>query len=130
MSQFKYGKFEVELDFTDADLLDKIDDAYEKIQKEAKELPAAGKNSEIVRAQIACYDRFFDRVFGDGASREMFDANSLLKRIEAAEELAKFREAEDHKFNDRLNGYRVNKQWNREQRRNNQKNHNKRRNYK
>ena len=34
MSLFKYGDFEIELDFTDADTLAAIEEAYEKMQED------------------------------------------------------------------------------------------------
>ena len=37
MSLFKYGEFEIELDFTDADTLAAIEDAYEKMQEKDEE---------------------------------------------------------------------------------------------
>ena len=94
MSLFRFGNLERELDFTDADFLDRLDYAYEKIQEDVKALPKEGKNSDLVRAQNACYDTFFDNILGEGASREMFDTNSLSRRIDAAEALAEFRQAE------------------------------------
>lgn len=122
MSLFRFGNLERELDFTDADFLDRLDDAYEKIQEDVKELPKDGKNSDIVRAQNACYDRFFDNILGEGASRELFDTNSLSRRIDAAEALAEFRQAEDDRFSSRIVDYRVNKPpKNRKQRRSDQK---------
>lgn len=127
MSLFKYGNFETEVDFTDADFLDAVDEAYEKIQSEAKNLPVVGKASDFVRAQNACYDRFLNRIFGEGTSEKMFNTSSLAQRIDAVELLAVMREKEEQEFNKRLDGYQVNKPVNREQRRGNQKNYNKNR---
>lgn len=124
MSLFKYGNFETEVDFTNADFLDVLDEAYVKIQNEAKNLPVVGKTSDLVRAQNACYDRFLDRIFGEGASEKMFNTSSLARRIDAVELLAVMREKEDEAFSKRLDGYQVNKPINRGQRRGNQKNHN------
>lgn len=128
MSLFEFGNFEKEIDFTDADFLDILDEAYAKIQEDAKHLPVTGKNSDIIRAQNACYDGFFDCILGDGASEKMFETNSLSKRIDAVEMLAELREKEDENFSTRLDGYQVKKPVNREQRRNRQKkyNHNRR----
>ena len=121
MSLFRFGNLERELDFTDADFLDRLDYAYEEIQEDVKALPKEGKNSDLVRAQNACYDTFFDNILGEGASREMFDTNSLSRRIDAAEALAEFRQAEDDQFSSRISDYQVNKPKNRQQRRYDQK---------
>ena len=39
MSLFKYGVFEIEIDFTDVDMLESIENAYEKMQEDVKNLP-------------------------------------------------------------------------------------------
>jgi len=66
MSLFRYGEFETELDFTDVDTLESIEDAYEKLQEDVKNLPKTGRTSEIIKAQIAVYDEFFDSFMGMG----------------------------------------------------------------
>ena len=121
MSLFKYGVFEIEIDFTDVDMLESIENAYEKMQEDVKNLPKTGRTSEIVKAQIAVYDKFFDSFMGDGASSKMFRSNSLELRIDASEKLADFRFKEDERFYGRLEKFQVNKPANREQRRNGQK---------
>ncbi len=121
MSLFRYGEFETELDFTDVDTLESIEDAYEKLQEDVKNLPKTGRTSEIIKAQIAVYDKFFDSFMGDGASDRMFPSNSLELRIDASEKLADFRFKEDERFYGRIEKYQVNKPGNREQRRNVQK---------
>ena len=123
MSLFRFGKLEAEVDFTDANTLDVIDEAYDRLMGDIKTLPVVGKASDIVRAQNTVYDRFFDAILGDGASEKMFVGSaSLEKRIDAAESLADFREKEDDRFTGRLDGYQVKKpSVNREQRRNYQK---------
>lgn len=121
MSLFRYGEFETELDFTDVDTLESIEDAYEKLQEDVKNLPKTGRTSEIIKAQIAVYDEFFDSFMGDGASGRMFPSNSLELRIDASEKLADFRRREDERFYGRIEKYQVNKPGNREQRRNVQK---------
>lgn len=131
MSLFKYGEFEIELDFTDADTLAAIEDAYEKMQEDIKKLPKTGRISEIIMAQNVVYDNFFDSFLGEGASSMMFRTNSLEHRIDAAERLADFRFKEDERFYGRVEKFRVNKTvnppGNREQRRNSQKKNHKNR---
>ena len=121
MSLFRYGEFEIELDFTDVDTLESIENAYEEMQEDVKNLPKTGRTSEIIKAQIAIYNKFFDSFMGDGASSKMFGSNSLELRIDASEKLADFRFKEDERFYGRVERYQVNKSGNRTQGRNGQK---------
>lgn len=121
MSLWKFGNFEADVDFTDVDFLDAIERAYDILEEDAKSLPVDGRPSAIARAQIECYDRFFENIFGEGVCNQMFDSMSLERRLDAAEQLAKFREKEDSRFNDRVSGYTVKKP-NRAERRASQKN--------
>lgn len=122
MSLFKYGEFEIELDFTDVDTLAAIEDAYDRMQEDVKNLPKTGRMSEIMNAQIAVYDDFFDSFMGEGASSKMFQSKKSLElRIDASEKLADFRFKEDERFYGRVERFQVNKPTNREQRRNSQK---------
>lgn len=126
MSLWKFGDFETEIDFTDADFLDRLENAQKKLKEEAEELPKTGRNSEIVRAQNACYDRFFDRILGQGASGKMFSSGSLSKRLDAADALKAFEDKQSEGFNSRMDQYLVNRRGNRAQRRDYQKKHGKR----
>lgn len=121
MSLWKFGNFEADVDFTDVDFLDAIERAYDILEEDAKRLPVDGRPSAIARAQIECYDRFFENIFGEGVCNQMFDSMSLERRLDAVEQLAKFREKEDSRFNDRVSGYTVKKP-NRAERRASQKN--------
>lgn len=76
-----------------------------------------GKNADLVRAQNRCYDHFFDIVLGNGASKKMFDNQSLAKRIEAASKFADAKIRSDNEFNEMTSNFRVNKPVNRQQRR-------------
>ena len=67
MSLWKFGDFETDVDFTDADFLDAIEDAKAAMHEEQKNVPVVGKNSDIIRAQCACFYVFFDTLFGEGA---------------------------------------------------------------
>lgn len=109
MSLWKFGKFETELDFTDVDFLDAIENAYDILEADAKVLPVEGRPSVIARAQVECYDRFFENIFGKGVCEQLFDSKSLEKRLDAVEQLARFREKEDDRFNNRVNRYAVKK---------------------
>ena len=85
MSLFKYGNLEVEIDFTDVDFLENLDEAKKLMVDEAAQVPKTGKTADIIRAQCQCYFNFFDRVIGEGAHEEMFQGrtslNSSLRQI-------------------------------------------------
>ena len=55
MSLFKYGNLEAEIDFTDADFLDRIDEAKQNLEEDMKGIPKTGKAADIVRAQCQCF---------------------------------------------------------------------------
>ena len=68
MSLWKFGDFEADVDFTDADFLDAIDEAKAAMHEAEQNVPVVGKNSDIIRAQCACFYVFFDTLFGEGAA--------------------------------------------------------------
>ena len=95
MSLWKFGNFEAEVDFTDADFLDAIDEAKAAMHEAEQNVPVVGKNSDIIRAQCSCFYVFFDTLFGDGAGeRILCGKNSIKLCNEAAESLLDFETAE------------------------------------
>ena len=60
MSLWKFGDFEAEVDFTDADFLDALDEAKAAMHEAEQNVPVVGKNSDIIRAQCSCFYVFFD----------------------------------------------------------------------
>ena len=63
MSLWKFGNFEAEVDFTDADFLDVLEEAKAEMFEAGKKVPITGKQSDIIRAQCACFYVFFDTLF-------------------------------------------------------------------
>ena len=70
MSLWKFGTFEQEIDFTDADFMDALEEAQEQLVIQSKETPKVGKKSDIIRAQVDCFAQFFDHIFGPGTSEQ------------------------------------------------------------
>ena len=66
MSLWKFGDFEADVDFTDADFLDAIDEAKAAMH-EAEQNVVRRRTGDIIRAQCACFYVFFDTLFGEGA---------------------------------------------------------------
>ncbi|MBC5689831.1 hypothetical protein H8S37_13020 [Mediterraneibacter sp. NSJ-55] len=108
MSLWKFEGFETEIDFTDADFLEKLEAAQGQLDQESKNVPKVGKSSDIVRGQIACFERFYDRLFGEGAGRKILEGkNSLEHALHSIESLTTFYEEEGKRVDDRFNKYYV-----------------------
>lgn len=119
MGIFKFGDLEAEIDFTDADFLENLEEAKRLLQEEAKMTPVTGKTADIIRAQCRCYFNFFDRIIGDGAHGSMFCGKTSLNLcIEAVEELKKFENADTERINEKYSEYTIQQHGNRQQRRN------------
>lgn len=106
MSLWKFGDFEAEVDFTDADFLDVLDEAKAAMFDANKKVPITGKQSDIIRAQCACFYAFFDTLFGEGAVERIFRGKNSIKLCdEATESLLDFETAETKELNDKYNKY-------------------------
>lgn len=123
MSLFKFGNFEAEVDFTDADFLDNLENAKNELDEQLKHVQKTGKMSDIVRSQCACFYAFFDTLFYEGASQEMYQGkNSLELCVQSAESLLKYQREEDARVKQSYDRYYVQNHGNRQQRRAYQKN--------
>lgn len=110
MSQWKFNNFETDIDFTDADFMEKFEDCYEKMVVESEKVPKVGKVSEITRAQCKVFNDFYDRLFGDGTSEKMFlGKNSMDMRVKAANSLFDLRNSEQSRYNSMVNKYTPNR---------------------
>ncbi|MEG0904445.1 MAG: DUF6673 family protein [Lachnospiraceae bacterium] len=118
MSQWKYGNFEAEVDFTDADFLDTLEVAKQRMDEQIKNVPKVGKVTDIIRAQIACFDAFFDELFGLGAGEQIRDGRmSLEVSLSSVEAMYKFYQEEDKRTGDVFSKYNVKNNGNRQQQR-------------
>lgn len=124
MSLWKFGNFEKEIDFTDADFLDSLDAAKANMAEELKKVPKVGKNSDIIRAQVQCYRTFFDTLFGTGAGEAIFEGKTSLEVcLRASSSLVAFEDNESQRIDSQYSKYYVKNHGNREQRRKYNKNH-------
>lgn len=122
MSLWKFGSFEEEVDFNDADFLDALEYAKKVMDLKLKEVPKVGKRSEIVRAQCRCFYAFFDTLFGEGAGNAIFEGRSSLELcIQAADSISEFQKSEDKRIEQTYSKYQVQNHGNRQQRRQYQK---------
>ena len=116
MSLWKFGTFEQEIDFTDADFMHALEEAQEQLVIQSKETPKVGKKSDIIRAQVDCFAQFFDHIFGPGTSEKMYEGRASLElAIQSAESFSRFGEQEGRRMDDSYSKYYVNR--NRQQRR-------------
>ena len=122
MSLWKFGTFEQEIDFTDADFMDALEEAQEQLVIQSKETPTVGKKSDIIRAQVDCFAQFFDHIFGPETSEKMYEGRvSLELAIQSAESFSRFGEQEGRRMDQNYSKYYVNANRNTQQRQGGQK---------
>ena len=118
MSQWKFGKFETEIDFTDVDFLDRIDEGKQLMQEAENHVLKVGKNSDIIRSQCEVFYAFFDHVFVREAREAMFEGKtSLVLCVKASESLSAFEKQEANRIDSMYGKYEVQNHGNRQQRR-------------
>lgn len=129
MSLFKFGDLETEIDFTDVDFLENLDEAKKRLQEEARDVPKTGKTADIIRAQCQCYFNFFDSVIEEKAHEKMFQGKTSLRLcLDAVDDLLAYEQSEAKSLNAKYEKYNVQQHGNRQQRRNYNKQKN-RKNY-
>jgi len=78
MSQWKFNNSEFEIDVTDADFLDKVEEAGNFADTEQKKVRKVGKTSDIIREQCSVFYRYFDMVLGSGSGEKIFAGKSSI----------------------------------------------------
>lgn len=118
MSQWKFGNFETEIDFTDVDFLDRIDEGKQLMQEAENHVLKVGKNSDIIRSQCEVFYAFFDHVFGREARKAMFEGKtSLMLCVKASESLSEFENLEADGIKKQYGKYEAQNRGNRQHRR-------------
>ena len=97
MSLYKFGNFEAEVDFTDADFLENLEEAKERLNEAEKKVPKTGRAKDIILQEVAASDAFFDTLFGDGAGYAIRDGRNSIKVCISAMEALNAAEDEDSK---------------------------------
>lgn len=106
MSLWKFNDFEAEVDFADADFIETLEEAQAQLEKDVLAVPTVGKVSDILRAQVDCYTKFFDSLFGNGASNIIAEGRcSVTPYIEAANSLFEFYNSENARYTNIGNKY-------------------------
>jgi len=78
--KFKIRDEEFEIDFLDADVMERIEDALQTVeQKNTREAYEGLTQSQLIRKQCGTIFDFFDEVFGDGAHKRIFKGKCNLR---------------------------------------------------
>lgn len=100
---------ELDVDFTDADFIEKIEQAYKEVNEQTDKLQENKNNltpAEGIRQECKIVKDFFDYVFGDGTSKKIFgEKNSLKMCIEAFEDILEERNKQMKNFNEKVSLY-------------------------
>ena len=104
--------YEVDIDFTDADVIERIDKGCEKLYQEAEELKKLQKEDENfntaegIRQECKIIKDFFDYVLGEGTSEQIFKGkNSLNLCLKAYDDIVEMKEKQFKELNDRISDY-------------------------
>ena len=99
---------EFDIDFTDADILEKIENGSKEIYRKAEELKGNKDLSpaEGIRQECKILKDFLDYVLGDGTSEKLFKGKDSLKQcLQAYEDIIKAREEQYSSFQARVSKY-------------------------
>ena len=97
-----------EIDFTDADFIEKIENASKNVFKEAEELKQNKELSlaEGIRQECKILKNFLDYVLGDGTSEKLFKGkDSLNQCLEAFEDIINAKQNSMNEFESKISKY-------------------------
>ena len=99
---------ELEIDFTDADILERIENGSKEVFNKAEELKGNKDLSpaEGIRQECKILKDFLDYVLGDGTSRKLFgEKNSLQQCVKAFGDIINARKQQYDEFQARVSKY-------------------------
>ena len=97
-----------DIDFTDADFIEKIENASKNVFKEAEELKQNKELSlaEGIRQECKILKNFLDYVLGDGTSEKLFKGkDSLNQCLEAFEDIINAKQNTMNNFQSKISKY-------------------------
>lgn len=100
--ELKVGDVTLEIDASDPDFLDKLQEAGYALQ--SFNAPA-GSDSERTRALVEEIDRRFDDLFGEGTAAMAFKTKSLMKRIKAWGAIVELANAQKEALTDKMSEF-------------------------
>ncbi len=84
------NNIELEVDFLDADVMQRYETALDEVKKNSVNQEQK-KGSQIIREQCQSVHQFFDTVFGEGTSEDVFEGRvNLLECLEAFEKVISY----------------------------------------
>lgn len=103
---------EINIDFTDADIIERIEKGCENLYNQAEELKnktGEGKTystAEGIRQECKIIKDFFNYVLGDGTSEKIFKGkDSLNLCLKAYEDIVEMRDKQLDEFNKKVGSY-------------------------
>ena len=106
----KINDVELELDLMDADMAEKYEKAYRKMQRDVTNIPNNLSLAESIRKQCKLIFNFFDEVFGEGTSKKIFGNKTNLREcIKAVETLIDHVNKDTEEANKIINKYSPNR---------------------
>ena len=103
--------YEVDIDFTDADVIQKIEEGKNILYNGVEELKKTTNDEDFdiaegIRQECKIIKDFFDYVLGDGTSEKIFKGkDSLNLCLKAYEDIIEASEKQFNELNDRINAY-------------------------
>ena len=87
----KLKDIEVDFSFTDADDVERFENAAKKVYEEAeKNKKKETRVSEVIREECNIIEEFFDSVFGEGISDKLFnERKDIVEHIKLFEDIVK-----------------------------------------
>lgn len=103
----KINNVEFDIDFTDADFIEKLEKAKDISAKQSEELETKKLTpAEGIRQECKIAKDFLDYVLGEGTSQKLFgEKNSLKECVKALEELENARQEQEKYFNTTISKY-------------------------
>ena len=103
----KINGVELDIDFTDADILERIEKGSKEVYDKADELKDSTVSpAEGIRQECKIVKDFFDYVLGDGTSKKIFgDKDSLKMCLEAYEDIVQIRDEQFNDYYNKINKY-------------------------
>jgi hypothetical protein len=99
---------EFNIDFTDADFIEKIENACKKVYEEAENLKQDKQISlaEGIRQECKILKNFLDYVLGDGTSEKLFKGkDSLNQCLKAFEDIINAKQNSMNEFESKISKY-------------------------
>lgn len=69
------------LDLSDADVLERYEDAFEAMKKDEAAIPRDGKVSAQIRGYCNMYRNLYDRIFGEGTAARIFEGQPVSSEV-------------------------------------------------